>query len=85
MKKYLLFTLAFLSLTACSDNVKRDLGIKKMAPDEFTVISHPPLVSPPDFELEEPGVRAHTNVENNYPLSPFEQEILDYQVTSKNS
>jgi hypothetical protein len=85
MKKYLLFTLTLISLTACSNDVKRSLGIKKEAPDEFTVISNPPLIAPPNFELEEPGTRTEEYSGQASPLSSVEQEILGHDVTHKNS
>jgi hypothetical protein len=41
-------------LSACSGNVKENLGLKKQAPDEFKVVSNQPLSIPPDFRLPEP-------------------------------
>lgn len=41
-------------LTACSGNVKENLGLKRDAPDEFRVISKPPLSIPPNFNLRPP-------------------------------
>ncbi len=42
------------SLTACSGNVKKTLGLGKQAPDEFKVVSNQPLSVPPDFRLIKP-------------------------------
>lgn len=44
-----------LILASCSNGVKETLGMKKPAPDEFLVISNPPLSVPPSFELVSPG------------------------------
>lgn len=43
-----------LVISGCSGNVRETLGIKKAAPDEFMVLSHPPLSIPPEFNLEPP-------------------------------
>lgn len=46
---------SFLALAACSGNdVSNTLGLNKSAPDEFVVVSRPPLSVPPDFELKPP-------------------------------
>lgn len=42
-----------LALGGCSSMAK-SLGISKMPPDEFTVISKAPLVVPPDYNLRPP-------------------------------
>lgn len=48
-------TLCLGALTACEGNdVKKTLGLNKSAPDEFRVVSRPPLSMPPDFTLEPP-------------------------------
>lgn len=42
-------------LAACSGGSVRDtLGLNKDAPDEFVVVSRPPLSIPPEFELRPP-------------------------------
>ena len=41
------------SLSACS-NAKRALGVEKISPDEFTVVTKAPLVVPPDYSLRPP-------------------------------
>jgi hypothetical protein len=44
------------SLTACGNNdVRSTLGLKKSAPDEFRVISNPPLSLPPEFQTNSSG------------------------------
>lgn len=45
-----------LLLAACSGNdVKQTLGLDRKAPDEFRVVSRPPLSVPPDFNLRPPA------------------------------
>ena len=47
--------LGALALAACSNTDVRDtLGINKAAPDEFVVVSRPPLSVPPEFDLRPP-------------------------------
>lgn len=44
-----------IGLTACEGQNARDiLGLDRRAPDEFRVISRPPLSTPPDFQLRPP-------------------------------
>ena len=45
--------LAGLTLAGCG-NFKEQLGIERRAPDEFTVVSRPPLSLPPDYSLRPP-------------------------------
>lgn len=46
---------AFLALTACqSGEVSETLGLNRSAPDEFVVVSRPPLSVPPEFDLTPP-------------------------------
>lgn len=57
MKKLLMPCLLFLPLllTACENGGMREtLGLTRDAPDEFTVVSRPPLSVPPDFALHPP-------------------------------
>ncbi len=50
-----LLPLALLLLAACSDGgVRETLGLDRQAPDEFSVVSRPPLSLPPEFELRPP-------------------------------
>ncbi|MGC2857295.1 DUF3035 domain-containing protein [Novispirillum sp. DQ9] len=42
------------SLTGCGSGVKETLGLNRQAPDEFQVVSRPPLAIPPDFRLRPP-------------------------------
>lgn len=53
-----LYYAAFLLLLAsCGDTtVKETLGLDRRAPDEFRVVSRPPLSVPPQFDLRPPGI-----------------------------
>ena len=53
--KYILCLLGCLILSSCDQGFKQKLGLQKMAPDEFQVVSHPSLVVPPEFGLLPPG------------------------------
>ena len=46
---------ACLMMAACGDDASDAFGYGKSAPDEFTVISRPPLILPPDYNLRPPG------------------------------
>lgn len=59
LKSYLLIVLPFLA-AACTD-VRDTLGLTKSAPDEFVVVSRPPLSVPPDFELRPPSSQPGAN------------------------
>lgn len=46
---------SFLALAACeSGDVRDTLGLDRAAPDEFKVVSRPPLSVPPEFDLRPP-------------------------------
>jgi len=50
-----------LALTACSSgSVKDSLGINRKSPDEFRVVSRPPLYIPPQFNLRPPSSSAES-------------------------
>ena len=51
----ILYTGAILALAGCSGNVQDSLGLSKKAPDEYSVVSHPPLEVPPEFSLRPPS------------------------------
>jgi len=59
----LLAILPLTVLTACEGSeVKKTLGLTHTAPDEFRVVSRPPLSVPPQFNLRPPaGPGEHTN------------------------
>jgi hypothetical protein len=51
-----------LLLAACNGGEMRDtLGLNRNAPDEFTVLSRPPLSVPPEFNLRPPGEGGNPN------------------------
>ncbi|MDX2073290.1 MAG: DUF3035 domain-containing protein [Alphaproteobacteria bacterium] len=55
--KRLYFAVPLLLLAACGETtVKETLGIDRRAPDEFRVVSRPPLSVPPQFDLRPPGI-----------------------------
>lgn len=45
--------IAATGLSGCT-SAKRAFGMQKVAPDEFTVVTKPPLVVPPDYSLRPP-------------------------------
>ena len=57
MKKFLRCAVLALPLllTACEGGVQETLGLNREAPDEFTVVSRPPLTVPPEFTLRPPN------------------------------
>ncbi len=82
MKNYIAITTLLLFSTACSNDIKSSLGLKKHAPDEFTVISNPSLSVPPDFSLTKPGIENKTTlvpspINSNQNLNPLEQEFIN--------
>lgn len=51
-----LAALSLLALSACGSGTMRDtLGLDRASPDEFRVVSRPPLSVPPQFSLEPPS------------------------------
>lgn len=65
MIKRILFCATLLSLAAaCSSETKSKLGLSKSAPDEFTVVSHPPLIVPPILTLPQPGPKGESGKSN---------------------
>lgn len=57
--KYLLMSAAMVMLAACEGggggtSVRNVLGLNRAAPDEFKVVSRPPLSVPPEFTLRPP-------------------------------
>lgn len=59
----LLVTCSLLSLTACGgSSVKETLGLGRKAPDEFKVVSRPPLSVPPQFKLRPPSSTAESPI-----------------------
>jgi hypothetical protein len=55
LRSYVYLGIVSSVLTACTNSDVRDsLGINREAPDEFVVVSRPPLSVPPEFELRPP-------------------------------
>ncbi len=84
---------ALLSLTACGGDIKSTLGMRKDAPDEFVVISNPPLKEPPEFNLNAPrsshfadiseqGIISESSADD---LSPSDKSFLSCIGNSGNS
>jgi hypothetical protein len=56
-------------LSACtSQTVKDTLGLERTAPDEYRVVSRPPLSVPPEFDLRPP-----VNGESDLPVQPADK------------
>lgn len=51
--------LCMTSVTGCGSDVKDTLGMTRVSPDEFRVVSRPPLTVPPQFSLRPPSVDAN--------------------------
>ena len=57
-----IIALSAMALSACSSNTVKDtLGLNRSAPDEFRVVSRPPLSVPPEFTLRPPDSAAMLN------------------------
>jgi hypothetical protein len=50
--------IGMITLAGCGGDVKETLGMTRVAPDEFRVVSRPPLTIPPQFSLLPPSVDA---------------------------
>jgi len=93
MKKYISIILLAMFSSGCSNDLKSTLGLKKPSPDEFTVISNPPLSVPPDFTLRKPGTDADNlgtiNLHNievpSHMLNKDEQNFLNKLGAKKGS
>jgi len=56
MKKNIILLAALVPfIVACGGNARDSLGLRKTAPDEFKVVSNPPLSLPPEFSLRPPA------------------------------
>lgn len=73
--KRLLMMMVPLLLASCGDSSMRDtLGLNRDAPDEYTVLSRPPLSVPPEFTLRPPRPGAA-------PLTPSATDLAREAVT----
>lgn len=71
---------AALLLSACSgSDVKGTFGLNRTAPDEFVVVSRPPLSVPPEFDLKPPRPGA------TGPNQPSTEEQAHKLLTGKDS
>lgn len=52
--------LCLCALAACGGDVKETLGLGRKAPDEFRIVSRPPLSVPPQFNLRPPSLTGTT-------------------------
>ena len=43
------------ALAGCGDGLAEAFGFKKSTPDEFNVVTRPPLIMPPEYNLRPPG------------------------------
>jgi hypothetical protein len=78
-------TASMVVLSACSSTTVKDtLGITRKAPDEFRVVSRPPLYVPPEFNLQPP-----TNGVESASVIPADKQaqklVLSAGKTSKKS
>lgn len=63
MKKSFILLLLLPTLAACGgSSVKETLGLNRRAPDEFRVVSRPPLSVPPEFNLRPPSDTAESPI-----------------------
>jgi hypothetical protein len=77
--KHRFMCLACMLLSACSGGtVKQTLGLDRSAPDEFRVVSRPPLSVPPEFNLRPPSAT------DSGPASPPASLQAQSLVTGKN-
>lgn len=77
-----------LALSACEGGeVRETLGITRDAPDEFVVVSRPPLSVPPEFDLTPPqpgAISPHESTRNRAARTVFGKAQADTAVDSVN-
>lgn len=78
MKKF--YLVLMLLITSCS-SFKEKAGLVKYQPDEYQVVTNPPLVVPPDFNVQSPEElitkkNSEHQTANNDNLSAGEEYIL---------
>lgn len=64
-KSFIILLIALSGLSACSSWMKQTLGLTRISPDEFTVISHPPLQTPTSFALVKPQPKSVTSARSD--------------------
>jgi hypothetical protein len=78
--------IAFILTSCISPQVKEKLNVKYSGPDEFSIISHEPLVIPHDFNqpLPTPGLASKSDRSQNFiELNSTEQALLKKAKTNK--
>jgi hypothetical protein len=92
MKKIIAKTLIIITvlpfIASCSGSVRDKLGMRRSAPNEFKVVSNPPLSIPPEFSIRPPApentykevVNSKTNEAKKV---LFEKASADYTVENK--
>jgi Protein of unknown function (DUF3035). len=63
MKITFLLSLFFLLLLSACTKIRDSAGVTRKSIDEFQVIENPPLVIPPDFNLEPPDQLKKKNID----------------------
>tara|TARA_Y100001970_G_scaffold292839_1_gene436089 strand:- start:487 stop:1017 length:531 start_codon:yes stop_codon:yes gene_type:complete len=61
--KFVYLLLIFLTLNACS-KIRDSAGVTRKSIDEFQVVENPPLIIPPDFNLEPPDQLKAKNIDD---------------------
>ena len=51
----LVLSIISISLMGCGSQLAKILGTDKMPPDEFTILTKPPLIIPPEYNLRPPS------------------------------
>ncbi|MEE3295455.1 MAG: DUF3035 domain-containing protein [Pseudomonadota bacterium] len=51
----LVLSIISISLMGCGSDLAKVLGTDKMPPDEFTILTKPPLIIPPEYNLRPPA------------------------------
>ncbi len=90
-KKLALLSIVFLILVGCNKNTMSSLGLKKSAPDEFSIIPNKPLTTPPMFDLKDPDLDGNQANTQNYnkivsddPLSQGDKKFVAKFSDNKN-
>lgn len=77
------FSVAAVSIGGCT-SARRAFGMQKVAPDEFTVVTKPPLVLPPDYSLRPPRPGA-PNPAQLEPRASAQQALFGSEGMSENA
>jgi hypothetical protein len=77
--------LASLFIASCDNETKRNLGITRKTPDEYTVLKSPPLSVPPSFELNPPGDNTQAKKEDLEVTFTKKKESVPVNKTKKDA